>query len=230
MKVPFTITFLLFLSVSFCQNKKPIYVDTLNGDLMTGNSKKFVSSTIIIKHITQANQNKVLLLSRYIDTTKEILIVFGGDTSYTTIKNLRSGKEVIFIDNYVIPKLYFNKNHFYFSCTVFNINGDYEAKIEENKLLPSECEEYGSSNWIEVINKKEIPILQVLLDKKTNSININGLFFTNQTYVLLSDSGMFVRPFKQPFQLMTAEDKNKALYRAISEAKKYLTPLHEIKN
>ena len=200
----------------------------VKGDLLMDNSSKTVNTYHYNSYKIVSNENisKLLLLNKYIDINKQLKVKLGGGSISFWFKHVKNGL-VLYSDDYSFIKLKAKGNQLLVDCTIFSIDGDYIAKIENNKLLPSkELEQYGSDRWIEVISKQNIPILQVALSKNDNSIEVGGLFFSESSYTIFSKSGMHIKSANKPYMLMKDEEKRAILYNALKEAKKYLTQLH----
>ena len=94
-------------------------------------------------------------------------------------------------------------------------------------VLQNDLEQYGNDRWIEILSKKDYPILQIELLKSDNAIKINGLFFSERGYTIMCQDGIMPSSFAKPFMLMTAEEKNAIHYEALKKAQQFLVKLHD---
>lgn len=71
------------------------------------------------------------------------------------------------------------------------------------------------------------PVLQIDLDKKNNSIIISGLFYRDNSYLLMPrNSPIVVVNYPTRFLRLSEIEKNRYLDESIQAAKKLLIPLH----
>lgn len=211
--------------LTFSQKKdSTINIKEINGDLLTGNSKKTIVNNYKIFNNTQTD--KILLLHKYINVEKEILIKYGSNEYYNSIQWMTKYPAKIQIDNNVIT-IKVKNGQLVIDCIIFGIDGDYLAKIENNHLLPSkDLDQYGSDRWLEVISRQNIPILQIELNKSKNCIEINGLFFGDSQYSILSKNGTEFFSDERPFMVMSDQERKTIFYGAVVKARKALTQLH----
>lgn len=231
------VSYLLLLSymfslVSYGQKKSThTKINTIKGDLLLDSSKKIVHNHYY-KTITENNKPELLRLDKHLDLSKEIKINYGNGIKesvmidwlqYQGVRIKMEGKGVIVFT--------VKKGQLFINCTVFGIDGNYIAKVENNKLLPNnDVEQYISSSWLEIISKQDIPVLQIELDKVNNSINIYGLFFSDSWVTFMTKkNGMLMYPMGTPFMLMTNEQRSKISYEVLKKAREYLVAFHNEK-
>lgn len=156
------------------------------------------------------------------------MLEFGGAPSPITMNDIRSGHQYFRgFENFI--KLSINKRQLLFSVTILNIDQTFVAEVKDNKLIsnPYKYIQYASSKFLEIYNDYHIPVFQVDLDKKTNTITVNGLFYFGDSYMILSKDNMFFDSYLKPYAYLNSQEKSIWLDKSIRKAKELLKPIHE---
>lgn len=222
--------FLLVLTAIFCFNSySQKEVKNLNGDIIQKGGKKNIynKKIIVYKEITATNKDKILLLNKYIDTTKEIMMKVGFGCP-TTLKQIKIGFQCLGgMANFVSLKL--NHHQLLLSVKIYNMDNTFVAEVKDNKLVTAgkKYTEYASDKFIEIYNDYHIPVFQIFLDKKSNSITIKGVFFQRDGYEILSDASIQFMNYTKPYLYLTQSERDRYLDECIQLCQKYLRPIKE---
>lgn len=112
------------------------------------------------------------------------------------------------------------------STIVRSINQKVVAVVENNKLIVEKgFSQKITEQYFEIKDEYNVPVLQIILDKNTNSIKLNGVFLSDSSYMILSDKGTSTSSFDKPFLLMNEMEKNAAINEILTIAKK-IQPLN----
>ncbi len=107
------------------------------------------------------------------------------------------------------------------NSVVKSIDQKVTAIVENNELKVSKgLYQRVSEKHFEIFDDYNIPVLQVLLNKKDNSLRVNGVFFSESMCTIISDNSIEFIPFEKPFLLMNPEEKNNAIFKILGKAKK----------
>lgn len=177
--------------------------------------------------INNTNKSRILLLSKYIDTTKAIYIC-GGITFVTTTRLIRGGAQIFggFMDDVMHLKIF--KNQLLVTSKINNIDGEFIAEIKDNKLISSlkNYNEYASSGFIEIYNEYHNPVFQVSLNKMDNSITVNGIFFFKQSCALLWGKEIKTVNYPAPFKQMSQTQRDSISNVINTLAMNHIKPIH----
>jgi hypothetical protein len=186
--------------------------------------------------------NRVLDVGKYLDTSKQIVIVAGSIVMEMVIlRHLKSdyaiypfgGKHSPSI--FVLPggekiiSLRFHNGKLQLTSDIDGLDGKYIAKIRNNELIPSKLDYhlYASDRYFELFDDYYVPILQVELVKKENAIYIDGVFAHDRGYNILSEKrGLQITQFEMPYLLMSQARKDSIIFQ-YKEDTKVLVPIHE---
>jgi hypothetical protein len=222
-KALFTIFFLSsFFSTKIFAQKPKSYNTTI----------KKANIVYIGNKLTGSQKANVLLVNKYINKDEYIKVKVGSNTArypYEWIKKgfqpiTSTGSNGVFgihIDNIINLKIV--GNNLLINSRVKSIDQKLVASIKDNKLeINKGLIQRSSDRFIEIIDEYDIPVLQVVLSKD-NTIEINGVFFSETECVVLSKTGMFQTAFS-PISLMSDNEKKQLLYE-IRQAAKNIKPL-----
>jgi hypothetical protein len=211
----FFFVLIMFVLSNISYGQTPIKVQENNGTIIAKQQNN--NRTIIIyRKITKYNEDKVLLVNKYIDTTKQIILDAGGIQTEGNMQTLTKKVPVMFSGKMPIY-LVVKKGRLLLNCLFYSIEGNVAAKLEYNKLTQkgSGYQEKITEKWLEVIDNNNIPVLQVELNKQKNSIDISGVAFdeNGQTCSIFSpEYGFSFFPLPKPYLLMSQEDRDKFWY------------------
>ena len=210
-------------------SSKRVYITDTHGNVRVDESVKTIyekKETKIYK-ITSENVAKVLMLSKYLDSTKPIRVCIGSNTSILDYSQLKAGHRLSEIQTKNVFSCKVVNGNLLLSGTAFWLDGKYSAKIEKNVLVNSPLfEQYGSNNWLEVINEYDIPILQVVLKKSDNSIVINGVFFSDDGCEIDTSGTAWQNSYDTPFLYMSQSSRDSVLHEIIERTRGRFTLLH----
>ena len=220
--------FFYFLPIHLlCQNTILDTVYVINGDYING------SKTVNYIKYFDKDSSKILLLSKYIDTNKAIIFSFG--TNEITIGKLELdngftpfSKQIWLEDSNDYFNLRVVKGQLLLNCKVFEFDGKYVGKIANNKLYTSrkDYELYATDHYIELFDDYNIPVLQIELDKKKNTIFFGGVF--NNAYNFLVITKDWAYPYKYGTNKMyLSQGRRDSLYAKYLDLAKQIRPLHE---
>src|SRR6185312_5213054 len=230
----FLLAICLITSKAYCQ----MHIDSLNGDIIQkGGTKNVYKKTVVIhKNDKPKNADKILLVNKYLDTTKNILIKFGSNTAGVSMARLRRGfllpigglsyyptKDRHYDTTFKIKCI---KNQITISTILFDIDGKFIARIKDNQLIasPKNYIIYAYDKFIELYNDYHIPVLQLDLDKKSNSITLSGMFYTSAYCVVISPKGFLAFPYNKPYHLLEQQQKDSILFICNERAERLLKP------
>lgn len=220
--------FVAYSNLAFCQqviahNNKGTVIGKQNNDNRT------IKITKVYNKVTEQNKGKVLLLNKYLDTTKTIWIKTGLVSTYT-MERLRMGVTPIILGYEAPLTLKVENGQILLNCIMYDIEGKRAAKIHNNELVNEEGRNYElhiTDRYIEIINEYNIPVLQVDLDKQENSISIRGVTFDeNGAYTYILADKIVDNYMGKPFIKMKEAEKDSFLLMFRTEAKKVLQQLH----
>ena len=163
----------------------------------------------------------VLLLNKFLDTTKDICMKNQGNTLCNPFSYAKRKIGLGFLNfggsNPVFLLKADAKGYFILNSTVLGIDGQVLSLIENNVINPksnSALKQTSTDSSIRVLNQYGIPVLKINLHKGSNNIDFSCVTFSEDgnTLIIISDSGInLLRVFK-PYLLMTQEEKDKWWY------------------
>lgn len=98
----------------------------------------------------------------------------------------------------------------YLYTRLFDFDHFLTCKIVDNKLIyiPTDFQQKISENGIEILNKKDIVVFQLFLDKKTNTISMAGTSVNDKGYIIFTDSGFMGGGFPEGIDNIDLNTKN----------------------
>lgn len=219
-------------TIKICKRKSRAYQNKGKGQQFnnTGPGTQNITNTKIelYRSVTESNKNKILLINKYIDTTKEIYIICGG-IHPKTIGELRYGYYP-FVSESFKDALNFKvkKGKIYISGVLYGVNGKYLVKIIDNEIIPpsEKYEQYVSEKFFEIFDGNNIPVLKIDINKKDNSITIVGVFFYNHSRIMVSSNASMTDNYDTPFLLMPQSRRDSIIYDTKLFTNSRLKPLH----
>jgi hypothetical protein len=221
---------LVFVSAATIAQKKSITILENHGKI-----------AITQEYYNEHYKDNILKADKYLDATEDIKVICGTDTfSRPTATQLASGYafspiggkggiHVTGIDFNRIMTLKLVKGKLKISCDVYGFDGKRIAMVRENKLTTSNkhCDLDASDKYFELFDEDYIPVLQIELQRKTNSIYIGGAFCFDSGYVLISkDDGMYMRPYNRSIMTIPRPMRDSLFYDYKRRAKK-IQLIHE---
>jgi hypothetical protein len=172
----------------------------------------------------------VLLVNKYIKKNKPIIIK-AGFTATVDFESLKNGLQ-IFAPKGSGPRIFGVErdasdifrikvvgNNLFINSHVRSIDQKIIAIIRNNSLEVNKgLRQRSSENFIEILDDYGIPVLQIILNKD-NSIEINGVFFSQSSCVIANKNSIYSTSFT-PFDLMNEEERKQTTYKIRQEAKK----------
>jgi hypothetical protein len=230
-----SVFFFIFLAVHLIAwgQSKTINIKSQKGDIIAKGGTKNVNYLTTNNNFIQVSskevKEKVLLVNKYIDTSKPIEIKFGGNSSYQTLQKLRAGwSPVMFGNDKSMLAIKLERRKLQISTRLHDIDGKYLAQLKNNTLHVPNIELVNSGeNYVEIIDEYYVPIMQIDLDKRNNAITLKGVFFANDRVVIISDFGFNSFKIRKPFELMTQNEKDYTRRQIRDYAKQLLPPLHD---
>lgn len=198
-----------------------------------------VKKKVVITNYNAKVQDNILLVNKYIDTKKQIIFQCGKTIRLATIsfKQLKEGYTYYPLgfngaltihggENIIDMKIV--NGRLKISCDVYGFDQKYIAKIVNNRLFPSKSDYhlYVSDKYFELFDEYYIPVLQVELQKETNSIYIAGAFNRKDGYTIISQKSLRSVDFTKPKLLMTQHERD-SLLNDYLENTKDIKPIHE---
>lgn len=198
------------------------------GDTYITNIGK-ADKVIVTAPATPGNVKNVLLLNKYLDTTKTIWIKSAVVSAYS-IKSLRKGVSPIILGYESPLTIQVVNGQILLNCVMYDIDGRRAAKIHNNELVNEEGRNYemhSTDRYIEVVNDYNIPVLQVDINKEENSITIRGVTFDEHGYYtyILGGSAVDIT-MKKPYNKMSQVEKDSFLPIFRTQARQILKQLH----
>ncbi|MGC4038670.1 MAG: hypothetical protein QM764_22090 [Chitinophagaceae bacterium] len=192
----------------------------------------------------QKGKDAILNVNKYIDTSKPITIDAGANyvTGFIFIDSLKKGCVIYplggnsglggirFKGGDKVISIKMQKGKLKISSEIMGFDQKYIAKIVDNKLITSKPDYhlYVSDWYFELFDDYYIPVIQIELVKKTNTISIGGVFIDDLGYTLMSKyNGITTDRFDCPVLLMRPAQRDSALYDYIKRARHWMVPIHE---
>lgn len=190
----------------------------------------------VYTHIDKNNKDKILRVDKYIDLNKPIYLFWGSnktplykeqledglypfsdvwsfyETDTTTLKLKLVGNQLM-ISGKCFP---FDEKPF----TISSVRG-----ITNNKINKG-YEEYATENSLEITDNRGIPLFQLYLNKPSNTIVINGVFFLDSSCVIMGSNGSTAVPYPPTYK-MTEQEKEKVWAECKEAALLEIKPLTE---
>ncbi|ARK10374.1 hypothetical protein A6C57_08555 [Fibrella sp. ES10-3-2-2] len=196
--------------------QKPTYRTTIRRANNVNAEKVLIYNTV-----NNSNKDKVLLVSKYINFKKPVAIRQGGVTYITNVKKLLRGDSIVNymnIKNIVTLKLV--KNTLSVSSKVKSIDQKLVAQVLDNKLIGTAgFSQVITERYLEVVDKYDIPVLQIILNKKLNMIEVNGVFFSDTSYVILAGDAAYSDSYPKQFLLMSDSERNAVMHKVLINSK-----------
>jgi hypothetical protein len=217
------VVFILFAGRTMAQS---IHIDTLKGDVVTG------KKVVINQNYYETPKIVPLNVSKYVDTSQAIHIIYGTNSVGVKLEQLKAGLAPIGIGdpitNAKILYIKLVKGKLQVSSDVFDFDGKITADIEKNELQGSRAfSQYTSDSLLEIIDDYHVPVLQIKLNRKCNCIYVGGVFNYLQGYVIISQTnGMTIHFEKTPKLLMTEAHKDSARFIYLNLASA-IKPIHD---
>jgi len=132
-------------------------------------------------------------VSRYLNTSKDIVVEAGSNALGQSVEALEDHGFCPFYnslnfeeDDTYILKINLVDHQLLVSSKIHSIDGKIIAELKDNKLLPpNKFRVFITDKYVEVLDERGFPVLQIDLDKKNNSIIISGLFYRDNSYLLM---------------------------------------------
>lgn len=199
-----------FITPAFCQSKNT-YKTTINK----------ANSVVIYNNIDNSNKNKILLVDRFINP-KIPLIIRAGITMHTSVKNLISKRQKVFVGPGVEDIINFKiiNKKLSINSTVRSSDQKVLALVRDNKLVSSKgLYQKITDQYFQVIDDFGVPVLQIILNKMDNSITVNGVFFYDSYCYILNDGNMLVLNFPKSLLEMNANEFKVHQQKILNEAR-----------
>ncbi len=129
---------------------------------------------IVYNTVTKANEDKILLVNKYINVKKNISIklgsnIEGGFPKYVLERGHNVNLENLIPNNFNFITLKLIDGKLKISIVINGFDDKYVVRIVNNKLVTSkDYHLYASDRYFELFDDYYIPVLQVELIKETN--------------------------------------------------------------
>jgi hypothetical protein len=206
----------------YSQTKQHSDTTHIAGDYVRGNKTVYNVKKIYKSGPPKA---KFLKLDKFLDTSKEIHFYVGSNDYGIDYHNLVEGVHPFEIQQdslrnsgFLTISLY--KGKLYISADITGFADKYVAKIINNQIIDFEAMyTVVTDSAFALVDKDDIPLLQLRLSKGCNCIYLNGVFNTSNGYVIVDEQGESGHTFPKPAPLLTEEERNQQYYKYLKLTK-----------
>jgi hypothetical protein len=216
--------YILAPSNSFGQKNSSPKRDTtkITGDYVRGNKIVYDYRKV---YKNGPPKSPFIKLDKFLDTSKMIHIFEGSNDYGIDYHNLSTGINLLYIQqdslrNSSFLGLLIHKGKLYMSGDFTGFGDKYVAKIMNNQIVVFESMyTMVSDSAFALVDKDDIPLLQLRLSKGCNCIYLNGVFNTANGYTIIDEHGQSGHMFPKPFPLMTEQERNEQYYKYLKLTK-----------
>lgn len=181
------------------------------------------------------------MYKKYINFAEGFFVKLGGNSYLVLPSDLTNGfqflQTILFKQSY--PPYYRPTNFTLFldsvskqmvvNANIKTMDDIYICKIKNNEIeyINDKYVVYSTEKYFEIFDEMRIPVLQINLDEKNNTIEIAGLIYDDNSCQVFGNSNYIHILYPKPYLLMEANQRDSLRYIIQNTAINFIKPIHE---